>query len=60
MKGYRTYIAAAIVAVVGVLQGLDWVSIVQNPKAFGWSTVGLAAIMAIFRSVTNTPPAASV
>ncbi len=55
MQGYRTMIAAAVVALLGVLQGLDWVTLVSNPKAFGWTAAGVAVVMAVFRAITTTP-----
>ena len=55
LTGFKTYIAAALVAVFGVLQAVDWVTFIGNPKA-GLQTVGLAVLMAIMRSVTSTPP----
>lgn len=58
MKGYRTYIAAALAAVFGVLQMTDWVTFLSDWKA-GATTLGMAILMAVFRSITNTPPASS-
>jgi hypothetical protein len=55
LTGFKTYIAAALVAVFGVLQAVDWVTFIGNPKA-GLQTVGVAILMAIMRSVTNTSP----
>ena len=55
MTGYRTYIAAALVAVTGVLATTDWVTFLSNPKA-GWVAIGSAVLMAIMRSVTSTAP----
>ena len=56
MTGYRTYIAAAIAAIGGVLAMTDWVSFLSNWKA-GAATLGMAIVMAVFRSITTTPPA---
>lgn len=55
MIGYRTYIAAALVALFGLLAQTDWVSILSNPKA-GLVALGSATLMAIMRSITTTPP----
>lgn len=55
LTGFKTYIAAALVAVFGVLQAVDWVTFIGNPKA-GLQTIAVAVLMAIMRSVTNTPP----
>jgi len=56
MTGYRTYIAAALVGLFGVLAQTDWVSFLANPKA-GAVAIGSAVLFAIMRSVTTTPPA---
>ena len=56
MQGYRTYLAAGLVAVFGVLATTDWVSFLSNPKA-GLTAVGAAILMAVMRSITTTPPA---
>lgn len=56
MTGFRTYIAAAIVATLGVLQGVDWLQLISNPKGFGWAMLGTGLVMAVLRTVTTTPP----
>ena len=58
MTGWRTYLAAAIVAAGGVIAQTDWVSFLANPKA-GLVAIGTALLMAIMRSVTTTPPGSS-
>ena len=58
MTGYRTYIATAIAAVGDVLAMTDWVAFLSNWKA-GAATLGMAIVMAVFRSITSTPPAKS-
>ena len=58
MKGYRTYIASGLLAFGGVIAQTDWVSFLANPKA-GLVALGSAALMAVMRSVTSTPPAAA-
>lgn len=58
MTGWRTYLAAAIVAAGGVIAQTDWVSFLANPKA-GLIAIGTALLMAIMRSVTMTPPGSS-
>jgi hypothetical protein len=58
MKGYRTYFAAALVALFGVLASTDWISVLSDPKA-GAVALGSAALMAVLRSVTTSPPGAS-
>lgn len=58
MTGYRTYIAAALVAAFGALAATDWVGFMNDPKA-GAVAIGSAMLMAIMRSVTTTPPGKS-
>lgn len=55
MKGYRTYVAAALVALFGALASTDWIGFLDDPKA-GAVAIGAAALMAVLRSVTTTPP----
>lgn len=57
MQGYRTYIAAALVGLGGILAQTDWISFMANPKA-GAVAIGSAIIMMVMRSITSTPPAA--
>ncbi len=52
MVGYRTYIAAGLLAVFGVLAQTDWVSFLANPKA-GLVAIGSAMLMAVMRSITK-------
>lgn len=56
MQGFRTYFVAALVAIFGALATIDWNPVFNDPKA-GWTAVVTAVIMAVMRSVTNTPPA---
>jgi len=53
--GYRTYIAAALIAVFGVLSAVDWNAFLTDPSA-GWTAVVTAVIMAVMRSITTTAP----
>lgn len=56
LSGYRTALVAAVIAVLGALQGLDWLSLLpSDPKAVGWVTAGIGAIMMFLRSITTTP-----
>ena len=55
MQGYRTYVAAALVALFGVLASTDWISFLDDPKA-GAVAIGSALLMALMRSFTTTPP----
>lgn len=55
MNGYRTYLAAALVAIFGVLASTDWVAFLDDPKA-GAVAIGSAVLMAAMRALTTTPP----
>jgi hypothetical protein len=52
MKGYRTYIAAAVTAAAGVIAATT----LPDNKA-GWTALGMAVLMAVLRSITTTPHA---
>lgn len=56
LTGYKTYIAAALVAAFGVLAMTDWVSFLDNPAA-GITALVTSVIFAVLRSITNTPGA---
>jgi hypothetical protein len=53
--GYRTYIAAALLAVFSTLALVDWNVFLTDPAA-GWMGLGSAILMAVFRAITSTPP----
>ncbi len=55
LKGYKTYLASALLAGFGVLASTDWISFLNDPKA-GMVAVGSAVLMAVLRSVTSGPP----
>lgn len=55
LVGYRTYIAAALIAVFGVLAAVDWNAFLTDPSA-GWTAVVTAIVMAVMRSITTTAP----
>ncbi|WP_424361430.1 hypothetical protein [Methylocystis parvus] len=55
MTGYRTYLAAALVAIFGVIASTDWFAFLDDPKA-GAVAIGSAVLMALMRAVTTTPP----
>ena len=54
LTGYKTYIAAALVAAFGVLAMTDWVSFLSNPSA-GATALVTSLIFAVLRAVTTTP-----
>lgn len=55
MKGYRTYIAALLVAVFGALASTDWIAFMDDPKA-GAVAIASAVLFAFLRTITTTPP----
>lgn len=55
MKGYRTYVAAGLTGLFGLLASTDWVAFLSDPKA-GAVALGSAVLMAGLRCVTTTPP----
>jgi hypothetical protein len=55
LQGYRTYLAAALLATFGVLASVDWVGFLNDPKA-GGVAIGSAILMAVLRTFTTTPP----
>lgn len=56
MKGWKTYAAAALVALGGVIAQTDWIAFLADPKA-GAVAIGSAILMAVMRKITNGPPA---
>jgi hypothetical protein len=46
MTGYRTYLAAILVAIFGALASTDWIAFLNDPKA-GAVAVGSAMLMAV-------------
>jgi hypothetical protein len=59
MAGYKTYVAAVLVAVFGVLAQTDWISFLNNPTA-GLVAIGSAILFAIMRAITNSPAAVQI
>jgi hypothetical protein len=59
MKGYRTYAAAGLTGLFGLLASTDWVAFLSDPKA-GAVAMGSAVLMAVMRSVTTTAPGQNV
>ena len=54
LVGYRTYIAAALMATFGVLATVDWNTIMDKPA--GLVAIGASILMAVLRTITSTPP----
>ena len=59
MAGYKTYIAAALVAIFGILAQTDWITFLNNPSA-GLVALGSALLFAVLRAITHTPPAVQI
>lgn len=55
LTGFRTYIAAALIALFGALAVVDWNAFLDNPEA-GWTAIVTAVVMAVLRAITTTPP----
>ena len=51
MKGYRTFIFAAVTAMAGVIA----TATLPSSQA-GWTALGMAVLMAALRAITTTPP----
>lgn len=55
-QGYRTFIAAGLVAMFSVLAAFDWGAFFSgDPKVTAWGLMS-ALIMAVLRVFTTTPP----
>lgn len=54
LQGYKTYIAAGLVAAFGVLAMTDWVALLSNPSA-GATALITSLLFAVLRAVTSTP-----
>ena len=54
-SGYKTFIFAAVVAVLGALQTLDWAQVVPANDV-GPVMIAIGGLMAVLRSITSTPP----
>lgn len=52
LSGYRTYLAALIVFVLGALEAVDWVRFLEDPRA-GLQLLGAALLMAVMRWLTE-------
>ncbi len=61
LKGYRTYIVAAIIAAIGVLAEMSpeqWTKLIDDPSG-GLGLIVSSIIFAIMRKITTTPPGKS-
>lgn len=53
LNGYKTYIAAALLAAFGVLANQDWTSLLDHPDSAKWVAIGSAILMAVMRAITQ-------
>ena len=53
LNGYKTYLAAALLAVFGVLAQADWNELLNHPNAASWVAIGSAVLMAVMRAITQ-------
>jgi hypothetical protein len=61
LKGYRTYLVAALIAMIGFLAELSpeqWTKLVDDP-AGGIGFIAGGILMAVMRKITTTPPGQS-
>lgn len=61
LKGYRTYVVAALIAAMGFLAELSpeqWTKLIDDP-AGGISLIASGIVMAVMRKITTTPPGKS-
>jgi hypothetical protein len=53
LNGYKTYLAASILAALGVLAQVDWVKFLDHPDSAAWVAIGSAVLMAVMRAITQ-------
>lgn len=53
LNGYKTYLAAIILAAFGVLAQVDWVKFLDHPDSGAWVAIGSAILMAVMRALTQ-------
>lgn len=58
LTGFKTVIVGVLLAVLGALQGLDWLSLISDPEIAGWVVSGIGVVMTVLRLFTTTPVAA--
>lgn len=59
MEGYKTYIAAVLVTVFGVLAQTNWIEFLANPTA-GIVAIGTAILFAVMRAISTGPAAVQI
>lgn len=55
MQGWKTFAFAALLMILGVLEKLDWVSVL-SPQNAGFVLTGIGAAVAVLRLFTSTAP----
>ena len=54
MKGKRTAIISLLIAILGAIQGFDFITIVDNPQTAGWIATGIGVVMFGLRAITDS------
>lgn len=54
MQGWKTYIAAVLIIVTGILAQTNWIEFIANPKA-GLIAIATGVFFAIMRAVSVGP-----
>ena len=54
MKGWKTLIFGAALAVFGVMESFDWTSVVSEGTA-GYIVTGIGVAVMVLRALTTTP-----
>lgn len=54
VKGWKTLLFSAAIAVAGVLQTADWATIV-GPRQVGPAMLAVSVVVAVLRALTDTP-----
>ena len=54
LKGWKTILFNAAVAIVGVLQAVDWIDVLGSERA-GIVVTGIGLVGTVLRFLTNTP-----
>lgn len=55
MQGYKTFLFSAVLMILGVLEKLDWLSVL-TPQNAGFVLTGIGAATAVLRLFTSTAP----
>jgi hypothetical protein len=55
LTGWKTVIFSLVVAVIGVLQTVDWTSLLSDPKRAGIVVTIIGVVSGVLRYFTSTP-----